>query len=112
MTTPEAPSSCAEISCLQRWFQTVITYTDGVDSGASSQEAQQLIKLSPGQLEKIVTRSRALTAAERLAIYSNAYHTRLLECLGEVYPLLKRTLGDEAFDLFAFGYLQEYPPRS
>jgi len=112
MRTPGAPSGCAEISRLQRWFQTVITHADGVDSGASSQDAQQLIQLSPGQLEKVVTRSRALTAAERLAIYANAYHTRLLECLGEVYPVLKRTLGDEAFEVFAFGYLQEYPPRS
>jgi len=112
MRTPEAPSGCAEISRLQRWFQTVITHADGVDSGATSQEAQQLIQLNPGQLEKVVTRSRALTAAERLAIYANAYHTRLLECLGEVYPLLKRALGDEAFEVFAFGYLQEYPPRS
>ena len=112
MSSPGAPSSCAEISRLQRWFQTVVTHTDGVDSGASSQEAQQLIQLRPGQLEKVVTRSRALTAAERLAIYANAYHTRLLECLGEVFPLLKRTLGDEAFEVFAFGYLQEYPPQS
>ena len=112
MRTPEAPSSCAEISRLQHWFQTVVTHADGVDSGASSQEAQQLIQLSPGQLEKVVTRSRALTAAERLAIYANAYHTRLLECLGEVYPWLKRTLGDEAFEVFAFGYLQQYPSRS
>lgn len=112
MRTPAAPSNSAEISRLQHWFQTVITHADGVDSGASSQEAQQLIQLSPGQLEKVITRSRALTAAERLAIYANAYHTRLLECLGEVYPWLKRTLGDEAFEVFAFGYLQEYPSRS
>src|SRR5216684_3124215 len=112
MSTPHAPSSSAEINRLQRWFQTVITHANGADSGASSEEAQRLIQLRPGQLEKVITRSRALTAAERLAIYANAYHTRLLECLGEVFPMMKRTLGDEAFDSFAFGYLQEYPPRS
>src|SRR5216684_1216338 len=112
MSTSHAPSSSTELSRLQRWFQTVITHADGVDSGVSSEEAQRLIQLSPGQLEKVITRSRALTAAERLAIYANAYHTRLLECLGEVFPMLKRTLGDEVFDGFAFGYLQEYPSRS
>jgi len=112
MSAPDAPSGSAEVNRLQRWFQAVITPADGVDSGASSEEAQRLIQLGPGQLEKVITRSRALTAAERLAIYANAYHTRLLECLGEVFPMLKRTLGDEAFDGFAFGYLQEYPSRS
>ncbi len=112
MSTPHAPSSSAEINRLQRWFQTVITHANGADSGASSEEAQRLIQLRPGQLEKVITRSRALTAAERLAIYANAYHTRLLECLGEVFPMMKRTLGDEAFDGFGFGYLQDYPPRS
>src|SRR5216684_3580309 len=112
MSTSHAPSSSTELSRLQRWFQTVITHADGVDSGVSSEEAQRLIQLSPGQLEKVITRSRALSAAERLAIYANAYHTRLLECLGEVYPMLKRALGEEAFEGFAFGYLQEFPSRS
>ncbi len=101
-----------EVSRLQRWFQAVVTHPDGVEAGADSDEAQRLINLPPGQIEKVITRSRALSAAERLAIYANAYHTRLLECLGEVYPMLKRTLGEEAFDGFAFGYLQEYPSRS
>jgi len=112
MSTREVPSGSDQVNRLQRWFQAVITHADGVDSGAGSQEAQRLIRLGPGQLEGVITRSRALTAAERLAIYANAYHTRLLECLGEVFPMLKRTLGDEAFDGFAFGYLQEYPSRS
>jgi len=101
-----------EVNRLQRWFQAVVTHPDGVEAGADSTEAQRLINLPPGQLERVITRSRALSAAERLAIYANAYHTRLLECLGEVYPLLKRTLGEEAFDAFAFGYLQDYPSRS
>src|SRR5260221_14284139 len=112
MNALDAPCAPCELNHLQRWFQEVITYADGVDSGVSSEEAQRLIQLGPGQLERVITRSRALTAAERLAIYANAYHTRLLECLGEVFPMLKRTLGDEAFDGFAFGYLQEYPSRS
>ncbi len=112
MTTPQPPSGPEEISRLQGWFQAVITHAEGVDSGASSEEAQRLIQLSPGQLEKVITRSRALSAAERLAIYANAYHARLLECLGEVFPMLKRALGSEAFEGFAFGYLQAYPPRS
>lgn len=110
MNPLDTPSE--EVSRVQRWFQAVVTHPDGVEAGAESNEAQRLIQLAPGQLEKVITRSRALTAAERLAIYANAYHARLLECLGEVYPMLKRALGEEAFDGFAFGYLQEYPSRS
>jgi hypothetical protein len=101
-----------EVSRVQRWFQAVVTHPDGVEAGADSVEAQRLIKLPPGELERVITRSRSLSAAERLAIYANAYHTRLLECLGEVYPMLKRALGEEAFNGFAFGYLQDYPSRS
>ena len=110
MRPPAIPSD--EVSRVQRWFQAVITHPEGVEAGADSAEAQRLIKLSPGQLEKVITRSPALSAAERLAIYAHAYHARLLDCLGEVYPILKRTLGDEAFEGFAFGYLQDYPSRS
>lgn len=112
MSDSDVQPGSAEVDLVQRWFQAVVTHPDGVDAGADSEEAQRLIHLPPGQLEKIITRSRALSAAERLAIYSNAFHVRLLECLGEVYPMLKRTLGEEAFDGFAFGYLQAYPSRS
>ena len=102
----------SELSQLQRWFQSVVTHADGVEAGAASDEAQRLIQLPPTALERVITRSRALSAAERLAIYANAYHSRLLECLGEVFPMLKRTLGEEGFNSLAFGYLQEYPSKS
>jgi hypothetical protein len=101
-----------QISRVQQWFQAVITHPEGIEAGVGSEEAQRLIRMSNSELERVVTRSRALTAAERLAIYANAYHSRLLECLGEVFPMLKRTLGEEAFEGLAFGYLQDYPSRS
>jgi len=47
MSTPDASSGQAEINRLQRWFQSVIAHADGVDSGASSEEAQRLIQLAP-----------------------------------------------------------------
>jgi hypothetical protein len=112
MKDPGARPETMELTQLQRWFQMVVTHAEGVEAGACSDEAQRLIQLAPGELERVITRSRALTAAERLAIYANAYHTRLLECLGEVFPMLKRTLGEDGFDGLAFGYLQEYPSRS
>jgi hypothetical protein len=112
VSLPNPKNGPSELGQLQRWFQTVITHADGVEAGAATNEAQQLFKLKAGALEAVITSSRALTAAERLAIYANAYHTRLLECLGEVFPLLKRTLGEDGFNTLAFGYLQEYPSRS
>jgi hypothetical protein len=112
MSAPELHPGAGELSRVQQWFQSVITHADGVEAGANSAEAQRLIQMRAGELERVITRSRALSAAERLAIYANAYHTRLLECLGEVFPMLKRTLGEDAFDALAFGYLQEYPSRS
>ena len=100
------------LDVVQRWFQAVVTHPDGVKGGAASPEAQELIRLNRGELEAVVRRSRNLTAAERLSIYANAYYARLLECLGACYPVLKRALGDEVFDSFAFEYLQRYPSRS
>jgi hypothetical protein len=100
------------LDVVQRWFQAVVTHPEGVKSGAASSEAQDLIRLNRGELEAVVRRSRNLTAAERLSIYANAYYARLLECLGACYPVLKRALGDEVFDSFAFEYLQRYPSRS
>lgn len=100
------------LDVVQRWFQAVVSHPGGVEGGAVSDEAQALIRLNRGELEAVVRRSRNLTAAERLSIYANAYYSRLLECLGANYPILKQTLGEEIFDSFAFEYLQQYPSRS
>jgi len=93
-------------------MQAVITHPDGVLQGADSEAARELINAGAGNLESVVTRSRKLEASDRLAIYANAYYARLLDCLGEVFPILKRTLGEEVFNGFAFGYLQSYPSQS
>ena len=96
---------------VQRWMQAVITHPDGVLSGADGEAARGLIDAGRGNLESVVTRSRSLDAADRLAIYANAYYARLIECVGDVFPVLKRVLGEEVFDNFAFDYLQSYPSK-
>lgn len=93
-------------------MQSVITHPDGVLKGADGDAARKLIAAGAGNLESVVTRSRKLSAADRLAIYANAYYARLLDCIGEVFPILKRTLGEEIFNGFGFGYLQNYPSQS
>jgi len=100
------------LSVVQRWFHAVVSHPEGIEGGAASPEAQELIRLNRGELEAVVRRSRNLTAAERLSIYANAYYSRLLECMGANYPILKQALGEEVFDSFAFEYLQRYPSRS
>jgi hypothetical protein len=56
--------------------------------------------------------SRQQSAAERLAVYQNAYFARLLEVLRELFPCTRFAVGDELFDQFAVGYLRAHPPHS
>ena len=55
------------LDVVQRWFQAVVTHPSGVQGGAASAEAQELIRLNRGELEAVVRRSRNLTAAEQLS---------------------------------------------
>mgnify|MGYP003643650413 CR=1 FL=1 len=107
-----AIQSWPDLSIVQRWFHSVVTHPDGVEAGVESPEASQLVPLTRGELEVMITRSERVSARDRIAIYANAYYARLLECMGESYPVLKLTLGEEAFNGLAFGYLQHYPSRS
>ncbi|HKD37634.1 MAG TPA: DNA-binding domain-containing protein [Pirellulales bacterium] len=93
-------------------MQAVIMHPDGVDAGLASEEARRHLDVAPQDVEQVVSRSIAQTSVERLAIYANAYYARLLECLGEEFPVLKQTLGEETFDAFSFDYLQHYPSQS
>ena len=114
MADPPEPGPAAEeeprqLDVVERWFQTVITHPEGVDEGVDSSEAQQLIRLGRNQLEQVILRSKSLTARERLSIYANAYYARLVECLGECFPIFKKALGEEVFSGFALESLQRYP---
>jgi len=101
-----------DLSTIQRWFQSVISHPEGIQSGIETDEAQTLIHLKKSELEKIIRRSKNLSAEERLAIYANAYYARLLECLRESFPVLTKTLSPNVFNDFAFDYLQSYPSKS
>jgi Putative DNA-binding domain len=110
MTTPGSPPR--DLGHIQRWMQAVLMHPVGIAEGIASAKARQHIDVGPAEAEKVVTRSRALTALERLGIYGYAYYARLLECLREEFPVLMHALTQEVFDAFAVGYLQVYPSRS
>ncbi len=111
--SPSAASlPAASLTAVQRWMQAVISHPEGVESGLDSAEAREHILIDSAGVEQIIAPSAAQSSVERLAIYANAYYARLLECLGEEFPVVKQTLGDETFDAFAFAYLQKYPSRS
>jgi hypothetical protein len=97
---------------LQRWMQAVITHPGGVALGIESAEAREQIAVVPEQAERVVHRSRALTAVERLQIYQHAYFARLLECLREEFSVLAAALGKDVFDAFAVAYLQAHPSQT
>lgn len=97
---------------LQRWMQAVIVHPQGVPAGVASAEAQRHLAVDPEQIDTVIAPSSALSSAERLAIYSQAYYARLLECLRAEFPVLCEAVGQDLFDRFAAGYLQTYPSRS
>jgi hypothetical protein len=101
-----------QLETVQRWMQAVITHPAGVEAGLASDEARREIDVPPDELEAFIHRSRALTSAERLAVYANAYFARLLECMREMFPVLLHAVGEDLFDQFALEYLQRYPSRS
>jgi len=96
-----------DLSSLQRWFQAVVTHPAGVERGAAEFAAEQ----SP-TIDEVATASAMQTPAERLGVYAHAYWARLLECLREEFPVVRKLVGDEAFDQFAVGYLMEHPSQS
>lgn len=101
-----------ELDRLQRWMQEVITHPDGIAAGIASEPAQREVQTSAATIEEIIGPSNSLGSIERLAVYGDAYHARLVECLGDEFPALKHALGDDTFGGFAMGYLQQHPSQS
>lgn len=83
----------AELARVQSWMQRRI-----LAGGAA-----------PDLAEAVVAGDARLTPAGRIAIYANGYRARLLECLRDEYPVLRRFAGDTVFDLFARDYIAARP---
>jgi hypothetical protein len=101
-----------ELERIQRWMQAVITHPTGAADGAARAAAGVELGAGATGAECVVTRSRRLSAVERLAVYGNAYWARLAECLREEFPVLRHALGDDLFERFSFDYLREHPSGS
>jgi hypothetical protein len=99
-----------DLARIQRWMQAVVMHPGDVADGVAT--AHEHLDVTPEEIERVLTRSQALPALDRLGIYNAAYHARLLECLREEHPVLVRAMTQEVFDTFAVGYLQAYPSHS
>lgn len=77
---------------LQRWMQ------DAVQTGAT-----------PARVDAVVLPSRALSAAERLGIYSGMYFSRLLEVLEQDFAAVRHATGAARFAALARAYLNAHP---
>jgi len=100
------------LAVLQHWLQTVIMHSEGIEKGINSSNAQTMIPIESPQIQHVINPSQSLSSIERLAIYGNAYYARLIECLGQEFLAVRQTLGAEAFEGFAFKYLQKYQSNS
>jgi hypothetical protein len=99
-----------DLALLQQWVYRSITHPGGVAQGAA--DAAAALGIGHLELQDLVQPTGALSAGDRLAIYHNAYHLRLMEVLEAEYPALKLALGDELFGKFALLFLQQQPPSS
>jgi hypothetical protein len=88
----------SELVRLQQWMQCALLH-DAPDASSPAADV-------------VLTGSSLLAPAERLAIYQHAYFARLVDCLGESFPVLRKTLGEELFTRFAAGYLEAHPSQS
>ncbi len=56
-------------------------------------------------------RDSGLAPAQRVQVYRNAARVRLKDALADVYPVLRRLVGDACFEGVASEFLRLYPPR-
>lgn len=63
------------------------------------------------QIKQHVTEPANDSSEERLLIYNNSYHFRLLEALSKEYAVLHQWIGDDAFFEMGYTYIADYPSR-
>lgn len=97
---------------VQRWMQSILMHPGGVTEGVEAPNARHEIDITLERLPEVILPSQALSSANRLEIYVNAYHARLMECLDEEFAVTRYAIGEGLFGAISFGYLQHSPSES
>jgi hypothetical protein len=93
-------------------MQSILMHPGGVAEGVDAPQARREIDITLDRLPEVILPSQALSSANRLEIYVNAYHARLMECLDEEFAVTRYAVGEDLFSALSFGYLQHYPSQS
>ncbi len=101
----------AGLATLERWMQEVVMHPGGAAVGVRAAPARRLLPAAASRLESIVLPSKSLSSVERLGIYAYMYYARLLEILGDEYPVTRQLLGDEVFWKACRRFVERNPSR-
>ena len=71
---------------------------------------QDFVLHGEGSIEKHVRGTERVPVGTRLAIYVNAYRTRLMEALQSNFPVLARFMGTDEFQVLARCYIEQHEP--
>jgi len=85
----------------QEWFADIVSTPEAEPAPVDERSAGRLVKPS-----------KTLSSLQRIDIYRQGYHARLIECLIDDYPVLQHALGEEAFEQLCRGYIAKYPSRA
>jgi hypothetical protein len=106
------------LRALQHWFAAAVMDPRGVVAAieegraAGSSSVAGPLHVPKGDVERVLAPSKTLAGIERLAIYGDAYRSRLVECLADDYPALKYALGEDAFEALCVRYIARHPSTS
>ncbi|HEU4406146.1 MAG TPA: DNA-binding domain-containing protein [Polyangiaceae bacterium] len=102
----------SDLRARQLWFHELVTSgAEGLEGAIAAAEARSPLGAGGG-LGRALRSGAGLSAEAGVAIYRNAYRSRLVECLADDYPALQYAIGDGAFDSLARDYVERHPSRS
>jgi len=90
-----------DLRAQQEWFAAIVSTPEAEPAPVDERSAARLVKPSA-----------TLSSLERIDIYRQGYHARLIECLIDDYPVLQHALGEESFEALCRRYIARHPSRA
>ncbi|EKD70861.1 MAG: hypothetical protein ACD_46C00360G0003 [uncultured bacterium] len=73
------------------------------------EQLQKYLLHAENDIEQYIVETKKVSTQARLAIYANAYFSRLLDALADNYPVLQKHIGEEEFAKLGHDYINRYP---
>ena len=99
------------LETLMKWVQAMVVHPHCVETAVDDAAVRSILDVDEARIGEVVLPSKTLTPIQRVGVYANMYPLRMRDALATDFPVVKRIVGEDAWNGLVDGYVVDHYSR-